>query len=87
MAISERYTINNDKSDSSNHRFIQMLAEFAPLALNILGNLFNQNRRLSKRIFLENSFHSEQGQQTTQAPPPPPPQQIISMIYLNILNE
>ena len=37
-AISERYTSEND--GSGNQRFIEMLAQLAPVALNLLGNLF-----------------------------------------------
>lgn len=43
-AISERYTTENDDSESGNKRFVEMLAELAPVALNLLGNLFGGNR-------------------------------------------
>jgi hypothetical protein len=39
-AISERYSTENDGSGSGNQRFIEMLAQLAPVALNLLGNLF-----------------------------------------------
>jgi hypothetical protein len=42
--ISEKYTIANDNSESGNQRFAELIAEFAPLALNLLGNLLGTNR-------------------------------------------
>jgi hypothetical protein len=38
-AMSEKNTIDNENSVSSNQRFIEALTAFAPVALDILGNL------------------------------------------------
>ncbi len=46
-AISEKNTIENENFESSNQRFIQLLTELAPVALNLLGNLFGTNRMYS----------------------------------------
>lgn len=82
-AISERYSSDDDQSDPSNHRFLQLLAQLAPMAMNLLGGLFGGGggRRFSEAISLLQRFHLEQAQQPAPAAPASP-QQIISRISL-----
>lgn len=88
-AISERYSTDDDQSETSDHRFLQLLAQLAPIAMNLLGGLFgggSGGRTFSKIISL---FHRVYLEQASQAPaaPPPSPQQIISKIFFRILNK
>lgn len=87
-AISERYSTDDDQSETSDHRFLQLLAQLAPMAMNLLGGLFGGSggRTFSKIISL---FHRVYLEQAPQAPaaPPPSPQQIISKIFFRILNK
>ena len=87
-AISERYSTDDDQSETSDHRFLQLLAQLAPMAMNLLGGLFGGSggRTFSEIISLFHRFYLEQPQQAPAAAPPPSPQQIISKIFFRILN-
>jgi hypothetical protein len=79
-AISEKNTVVNENSASSEQRFVELLRALAPVVSSLLGNLLGGNSMYSNEIGVYVILRCISIGQPQQTPPPPspPPQQIIS---------
>jgi hypothetical protein len=78
-AISEKNTVVNENSASSEERFVEFLKALAPVVSSLLGNLLGDNSMYSNEIGVYVILRCISIDQPQQTPPQPsPPQQIIS---------